>query len=138
MLRVGFGITQRFRPIPPRHVFVLSTLLHGLAALTLLSPMMIAYDLRTVMIVILGLNLWRQWRRGRDSVVEVVWHAPDHWQLRDIHDSVASGQLLSTSVILPWLAVLRFRLPSGYRHTLMILPWEHQRQALRRLYVALR
>lgn len=73
----------------------------------------------------------------RQDVIDLVLNARGHWLLGAIPARLAPARLLSPTLVLPWLVVLRFEV-KGARRTLILTPECTSPDALRWLRVALR
>lgn len=109
-------------------------LVHGLALLSvMLLP--VGVGLRLCMALLLVVSFMHAWRRQQQPV-RLVWRDTD-WLIR-CADREHKAELLASSLLTAWLTLLHFKLDSGRRLCVLLLPDALDSDHFRRLRVRLR
>ena len=131
-----------FRPKASRQLALLLAGFHLLAA----TALVLSVPYKPALAALLLVTLWSWYRanrlhvqrRGRHAVRRAVWQVDGQWQLDDSKGETHSATLMPTSYLHPRLVILNFKLGSGGRRNLVLMPDSLDATTLRQLRVRLR
>lgn len=142
MSLAGSATQLSLEPRPSRVLIGALVMLHLLAAVVLLFPLNVPLVLRLGLLILVAWSLWHgvyalRLRAG-SAIVRMNWSSTGQWRLFTREGRRLEAHLLTDTLVLPALLILRFACQTGRGRTVVLSTDSLPADALRRLRVRLR
>lgn len=108
------------------------------AVLILLFMTSLAFSLKLIVLLLIGISGYRQWQQLRSLPGRLIRQDEENWVFVGMDGRTLPVSLQNKSYISRWLIILHFRMPDNKQRSVVILPTMLDADSYRRLSVYLR